>query len=402
MSWLGDYLAYTRHQESPELFHFWVGLTTMAATVSRNVWLPRRSHGVSWYNVYPGQMMTILIAPSGKGHKGTAMRLGRHLMQKAGVKVIKGKGSTEKIISEISNKGVATIVQNVISQKPPDAIATLYAPELSVLLSKQTYAETLIDFLTDIYDAENEFTYMTQSGGVTTLHNPCLTMIAGATPVSIGDSIPEKAHSHGFLGRLLAVYHDGREKEPDPLVDLDDTDVDPTFITANRTLEETLVRRLLDMKKIKGPASFTTNGRDWYKHWYAQWFESAEGQGEGYATRRPDHLARVAMLLRLSEFGDTILDESVLSAADVALSVLEKGFPLAFAHIGHTKLAKLQERIVETIQRAGGRIASPVLKNKVIKYFNDIDELKLILRTLDEAGLIKYLGIAQNVEWWGL
>lgn len=201
MAWLSDYLDYTQYQESPELFHMWTGIMTIASVLDRRVWVERGDMGVTWYKVYPGQLMCILVAPSGRGHKGTAMRSGRQLMEGAGVYTLKGKMSTERLIMRMK-EGPALVGSNGhrTSMPPParDAIATLVAPELSVLISKAIYADSMIDFLTDIADADGDFSYDTQKAGTQTLKNPCLTFFAGATPRSIGESIPEKAHSTGF------------------------------------------------------------------------------------------------------------------------------------------------------------------------------------------------------------
>lgn len=400
MNWLASYLTHTEKQESPELFHFWVALATLAAVVNRKVSLDRRSHGVTWYKVYPGQLMVTLVSPPGRGKKNTAIGFGRRLMSAAGVKVIKGKGSGEKIIREIAT-GIPPMQGSKITTASADAIATIIAPELSVLLSKQTYAESLIDFLTDIYDAEDPFDYMTQTYGTIRLNNPCVTTLFGSTPISIGKSLPEKAQQAGYLSRCVYVYHSGVEKPSNPLIDLDDSEVTKEEIEMAQALEKALLSDLLEIKKITGTFTYTSCGREWYREWDKKWKEGDFGE-DGWPTRRPDHLLRVAMIIRLAGRGDLTLDADALRAADLALKRIEIDMHKALAYIGTGPLARQQEKIVEVMKKAGGRISTPALLNRIYLFFKDHNEITTTLATLMKADIIAFDGQQNGVEYWSL
>ena len=401
-NWLSNYLDYTQYQESPELFHKWVGIITIAATMGRSVWTDRRAVGVSWYQVYPGQMMMVLVAPSGRGHKGTALRLGKKLMDEVGVFTIKGKGSTEKIINLLSNPPPAingTIIH------PPHAVGCLYIPELSVMLSKSTYAESMIDFLTDIYDAEHPFPYMTQGGGVITLNYPCVSMAAGATPTSIAMSIPEKAHESGYLGRVIHVWHDGFEREANPLTDLDDSDMTPDQLAGITQLKATLTTRLVEIKKLHGPFIYEPSARRWFNEWYESYRQSDDGQGEGWPTRRPDHLLRVAMVLCAAETDQLIHTKARLQTAHGYIQAVEKGFHHAFAAIGQqTKTVKHKERILYLLRTSPShRMSAPAIYSAIHHYFDNLDELRAIMRDLVESQVIKNDGVNnQGVQYFSI
>jgi len=383
------YLEYTRFQQSPELLHFWVGLTTLAATVNRKVWLARRSHGVTWYTIHPGRFMCILVTPPGKGRKGTAISSGRRLMEANGVHVLPGKGSAERIIRML---GAVPAQQTMAVAQQPDAIATFIAPELSVLLSKQTYAEGLIDFMTLAFDAtEDKFRYSTQTGDVI-LKNLCVTFLGGATPISVGDSIPMKAQEHGFLGRFVYVWHNGNEKPTDALVDVDDSDMDHVEKGKRDQLERELVSGLTDISQVSGAFGYTLDGKKWFREWLMRWEQSPEGQGEGWPTRRPDYLLKVAMLLKLAiDHTSLLLDDAVLIAAHEALRAIEAGFPYAFACIGQSGNAAKYELILETLRKAGGQLDWPTVVHRLMRRFEDYQELRKATWTLKEAGLLVYV-----------
>lgn len=414
MSWLKDYLDYTQYQESPELFHMWTGIMTIAAVLNRRVWVDRGDMGVTWYKVYPGQLMAVLVAPSGKGHKGTAMRLGRELMVGAGVRVLKGKGSTEKLIDDLAGVGRTSVsATGRITTGQPDAVATIIAPELSVFLSRQVYADSLIDFLTDIADADGNFTYSIKTGGDRVLHNPCLTVYAGATPRSIGESIPEKAHSSGYLSRVLHIFHSGIERPHNSLVNrhkpgskIKRADGQVVLVTDEITrlaaLKQSLIDRLEKMKTLNGPYVFTDDGAEWFDTWYQKWATTPHAQTEGYPVRRPDHMLRIAPILRASEDLVQELDPPVLSMADAVLTQIEPGFVHAFAGIGRNASAQQQERVLDVFRSFGGRAHSKQLYNMIARYFRDITEIKQVFQTLVESGEIIYEGIDPSTkqEWW--
>lgn len=398
MNWLKSYIEYTKDQESPELFHFWTGITVLASVLNRQVWLDRRAEGVTRYRLYPGQLQLCLVAGSGLARKSTAVSIGRELMSKAGVRILKGKTSAEKLLRTLATPPNSSGSGRTTT--PPDAIATIVASELSVFLSKQTYSEAIIDILTDLYDAEDPFVYSTNTHGDLTLRNPCITVFAAATPTSIGESIPPKAHSAGYLSRVIHVYAEGGTKI-NPLVDPDDEDVDPVTLALNQQRKQALLAGLFDLRKMHGSFSFTPEAREWFRDWYQKYHTSSEGKAEGYPARRADHLLRVAMILRVASFGDLLLDEAALQAAHLALAKIEKDFHKAFSQIGQNQSTRGQEKILEAITKNGGKIAAGLLKRQVFRFFRDIVELQKTLLTLQEAGLITYrLEGVPPVEYW--
>jgi hypothetical protein len=270
---------------------------------------------------------------------------------------------------------------------PGEAIAYLYADELSVLLSKQTYSDTMTDILIKLYNAPNHFEYDTMSGGLVALHNVCLTMISTTTPIGLGESVTNKAHSTGYMARVIHVYSDKSQKV-NPLVDIDDTEVIEGQARVMSDMGESLLKRLVDISALKGPCQYTKDGREWYRDWYTEWRKSVESSGEGWPSRRHDHLLRVAILLRVATFGDLFLDAKCLEAAHLALRNIELSHHKAFQYIGQSQIAKLQDKIVNTIQQNGGRIQSVPLYSRVRRFFNNIDDLKMALATLKESGVI--------------
>lgn len=72
--WLKAYMNFTRASESPDAFHFWTGVGTIAGALRRRVWLDMR-HFQWTPNIY-----IILVGPPGVANKSTTVRIGSSLL----------------------------------------------------------------------------------------------------------------------------------------------------------------------------------------------------------------------------------------------------------------------------------------------------------------------------------
>src|SRR6516162_4021230 len=80
-NWLKAYMDYTRDSESPNTFHFWTGVSTLAGALRRRVWIDMKKF--QWTpNFY-----IILVGPPGVAAKSTSISMGMNLLsQIKGVK----------------------------------------------------------------------------------------------------------------------------------------------------------------------------------------------------------------------------------------------------------------------------------------------------------------------------
>jgi hypothetical protein len=389
VSWLIDYIEYTKRQESPEVFHRWVGITTIAAALGRNVYLNRRSGGVTRYTIYPGQLMMVLVAASGKVKKTTAMHQAGKFIKAINKPIIHGKSSPEAFLTQL-----------VPPNGTPQAI--LFEGELSVFLSKATYAEPLIDILIKLADAEKELVYNTMGHGKMIIPEPSLTMISATTPETLGERLPPGAIGSGFMSRVIFVYAKTTDRF-DPLTDVEDTDLTSDEVKEMLAVETRLTDNIVRISRLRGPFTFTPAGRAWFDKWYRKWSESPTGQGEGYPSRRPDHMLRVAMCIVASRSDRLEIDERELKVADTLLHSIEGNFDKAFAYV-RTSYAKDRQRIVDFIALKAGKAATSDIVAALYPYFETVDILKRTLTMLSEAGVLKHevTGSHPPKEYWSL
>jgi hypothetical protein len=405
-SWVHDYLIYTQRQESPDIFHTWTAITTVAATLGRKVWLERRSGGITRYRIYPGQLVVLFVAGSGEVRKTTAINPSKKFLRHINRRIISGKNSPEAFLDQLDPKKNGT----------PQAI--LIESEITVFLSKQTYTEPLIDIILDLADAGDEFVFNTRKGGFIVIPEPCLTILAATTPESLGERMPSSASGAGFTARMIVVYAKETNRE-ESLTDVEDTDVcvcgrkDCNYcrgdirgeLAINREAQQRLLSGIEDLDKTVGPFTYSTDGKIWMDNFYHHWRAQHRTKGEGYLQRRPDHMLRVAMVIVASRYGNPKLeiDEAALRAADNLLTLTEKSFDKAFAFVG-TQYAKDRQRIIEFITSRAGKCSTAEITAAMYAYYPNNEVLLRTLRLLAAAGVLKHSFSSTHpfVESWEL
>jgi hypothetical protein len=389
MDWLEDYLSYTEAQEAPQIFHFWSGCAIIASVLNRRVWMSRRAPtGVVYYENYPGQLSPMLIAGSGKAKKSTAVNIAKSFMKEAGVKVYDGKITPEQLLAKLAG----------MEKQFGSAILTAVASELSGFLGKQSYNDGLIDILIKLADCEAH-PYETRQN-IFPLNTVCLTLFSGSTPIGLSKAIPPQAQEHGFLSRYIWVYSDKSGKS-EPLAN-DEEDVDIDLLRSSTEKRRSLVVRLRGFTQLAGRFRWG-DARGWFREYYENYQRSPVSEGEGWPTRRADHLVRLAMILNVSSGCQTLkLREEDVSRADKYLSQIETDMPKCFAFIGQHVNADMQNKILNVFREKGISVPIPTrdLYYRVAKYFPDVSVLKSQMTLLEEAGVLGYLGVINQAAMW--
>lgn len=365
---LVDYLNYTQHQESPEEFHFWVGITLLSAVVGRNVWYDRK-----YFQIFPN-LFTVLVAESGRMHKSTAINMGLDILHAA---IPDHTFFAEKITPEA--------LIGVLAKKSKDgkqAVATIKAPEFATFFGKSIHDPTILQILTDYYDNPNHRSYETKARGLEILKEISITMIAGSTPEWIRTSLPEDSVGGGFTSRLVMVYKTETERPPCPFPEFD-SDHD-TMRSRDRCISD-----LQAIAKVRGPFKITPTGVDYMRDWYIIHNQTEPPIGlRGFYSRKMDYIFKLGMLLAINYGNDLILDEPHLSEARRLITQQEKPMAEVLREINKTESGKLIQRVRDYIRANtinNGNHATGPTRAHVLKAFSHSvtsQELQIILQTL--------------------
>lgn len=328
--WLTSYAEYTSEQESPSLFHFWVGTSVIASTLERRCWINR-----GYYTLYPN-LYVVLIGASARVRKTSAIGIGYEMYREAipAAVIVSQKTTPEAIISifveGFKEKGVSGGI--------------IVSDELGVFLGGQGKSTDLMQLLTKWYDCPKHFEYHTLMRGKEIMNLVYCNMIAGTTPQWLKDSMPVHAIGGGFTSRIIFVYQD----RPEKLVAF------PEITPAQERLKVKLVHDLKTVGRLNGQFKLTKSAREWYEKWYTDVFRPENTPHmalDGYFGRKHDTLLKVAMCLAASKSNNLVVDEIELRMSLRAMNTNEKFLPDTLRLIQMTDVGEEMEKVLRVICR---------------------------------------------------
>lgn len=145
------------------------------------------------------------------------------------------------------------------------------------------------------------------------IENPTLTILA-ATSLELLQANLRAGDHGGFTSRLLPFYSEGDSKDlPEPLV----IEQDEVAALADR------LKRLCE--GVSGAARWTPSAATLWADWYCQQKRSAAANPSGFASRKGDHVRKLALKLQVSkdgglEISDTTLADAITIAEKSAVS----------------------------------------------------------------------------------
>jgi len=348
-------------------------MSVFGHALGRKVWLDR-GHFVN----YPGQIMVVLVGPSGS-KKSTATQIAKSLLEKLpDVNIVANKLSAQSLIDSLDRGFVANGAGKLVRA---ESIGFIYAPELSSFIPRQQYVEELIPLITDfsdVWDSDTPWRYKTRGKGEIELKRPMLGFLGASTPDWIASNIPEEAHGGGFMSRFFWVFQNSSDRVfPFP-------ETNPGMV---RVKNELLAELLWIAENVKGGFVWTKDAREWWEKFYLNWKKLPQtrmsGLIGGYFSRRPEHTLRVAMCLEIANTRKTEITVPALESANVALALLEQQLPNAFAY---KKLSPAGQNVqyISDILATHGKLSR---RDLLRKSHLTLAELSSALETLKNAGI---------------
>jgi len=365
--WLQAYRDYIVKQESPDIFHFWIGCQLIAAALKRNVWIDRGA-----YKVYPNQYV-FLIAKSGSSRKSSAMDIGLDLIKEVdGIRTLYGRMTVEGLIDQMDHASISPD-----GRIKPDGSIFVQADELAYIFGKAAYVSDLLDFFTAAYTSKARLDFLTRGKGICTVRNPCPTLLAACTVAQLGNIFPSMTLVSGFMARVLMVYGQKGVKVAKPVL--------------NRKLEDPLIHDLGCLAELHGPVVMLPDVEAYYDSWYEQMGESPIPELEAFYERKHDHVLKTALVLSISESNKMVISIHHLEGAIKAIAFIEKMYPKAIESIGATQQSltvDVIEAILMTVHPQA--MSHSVLLRRVYKRLTyGAEEFKMYIDSLKEQNKIK-------------
>jgi hypothetical protein len=356
--WLADYIEKTKEAEPPTVFHFFCAATVLGTLTERKVWISR-----GHYRIFPN-LNVILIAPTGKARKSSAINISKDIIMEAGFsKLVLGQTTPEAFIMALGSTDPASCL--------------IVGSEMKRFFHSAKYMDGFVPLITDLTDSPDRWSSMTIARSKLELKNVLISAMYGTT-MNWLKSMPSDVFGGGFLRRHVVVVQERTDR----------ISAWPGDMTKAKTeLAEKLKALTLD----EGEFERSDEVNKWYTDWYATFRSRDTNIGdelfEGYLESKPDQVLRLAMIIQISKGIRKLTIESLESSIAI-LDWLDQFLPTTFAGIGGSPLSELQERIIKYIKVAGGRMSHSDLVRRMSKWLT-AGKLAEHLNTLIEANRLE-------------
>jgi len=389
--WLKTYLKYSQHTESPESFHFWTGIGTIAGALRKKVRMKELHY--SWSpNFY-----IIFVAKPGILTKSTAISIGGMLLRKIkGIKFGPDAMTWQALIEEMSSS--VDLIKMPDGTDLPMSCLTFTSSELGSLVDFND--RQMITVLVDLWDGrEDSWKKVTKSVGSNKIYGPWINIMAATTPSWLSDNLPKTMVGGGFTSRCIFIFGSKkRQLIAYPSRQVHDMD-------AFRRMEDNLVHDLEVISLLKGDVTLTNDAYVWGEQWYDRHYQSSLKNVDdvgGFMARKQAHLHKVATVLSAAKRDDLVIDVGELKVADILLTAVERDLHAVFQSLqtsdGMDRVARLIE-IVEVL----GSISKQELYRKYFISQVDIRVFDTYVASAIHAGYIreKALNGTIIIEWAG-
>lgn len=360
--WLLSYLDYTHELEAPELFHVWCGISAIATTLGRNVWIER-----GYGRLYPNHYI-ILVAKSALCRKSVSVKTAKDLLVQAKV--------TDIMADRITNAGVLTRLHKT-AQKTGKSEMLIFCDELSIFLSKEETHKGLISTLTGLYGCPDLFVNELKTVPTDVLPKVCLNILAATTPTDLTDLIPSTATGKGFTPRLHLPYQENRRhKKAKPKLSV--------------SLADKLITDLVEIRKMIGPYVMSSEAELWFDKWYNSIEVPQDESLDGFYGRKHDTMLKGAMVIAASQSDELVLEIPHMETAIKLVEQLEGVMPKAYQEIGKLPVTDHAERVKNQLEKKGGRAT----KSEILRWNWNKFDAKLWIEIsyhMQESGLIEIL-----------
>jgi hypothetical protein len=374
--WISAYLEYTDESEPPISYNTWISISLLSASLQR-----RCSFRWGYETIYPN-MYIVLVGPSGKCRKGTALRMGIEAIKVTKVKMVSESITREKLIRKMK-ESISNFTDPQTRAIKYHCSMTCISEELSVFLG-QADVKFLAD-LTDWYDSKDKWTYDTKGSGTDEIQGLCFNLLGATAADWLVSILPAEAVGGGFTSRIIFVVEENKRR----------TLPEPIFNERTATLLKALRHDIEVIQTLAGRFVFSDDTKEMYTSWYQEQ-DAATMNGRppiedprfaGYCERRATHLRKLCMIFSASRANDMLITPDDFERALNAMKAAEVKMIKVFGGLGSAKYSQLTEKILNVLSTRGTMTRSQLL----LHFYRDLDmeTLKIIEETLSAMKVVR-------------
>lgn len=385
--WLKAFVEYASFGEAPLSTYFWVGVSTLAGSLRRQVWIDQG------YFRWLANFYVVLVAPPGIVAKSTTAGIGMDLLRD--ISYIKFGPDVVTWQALVQSLAGATEAFEYDGNFLPMSAITIESSEFGNFLNPND--REMVDLLVSLWDGKKTFEKVTKMSGNDMVQAPWVNLIACTTPAWISGNFPEYMIGGGFTSRCVFVYADAKRQ----YVAYPIRSLPPEFLEIRRKL----VQDLETISQIRGPYELTTEAVSWGEKWYEEHYKSRPPHLDnerfgGYIARKQTHIHKLSMVVAASQRDERCITAEDLIASNQLITSLEASMPKVFAQIGRTDGSRHMEELLGFV-RNKGEIAYQELHREMMRLFPSAREFQDAINAALNAGYFTLHphGATQVIKW---
>lgn len=340
--WISGYLQHSMHTESPEHFHFWSAVSTIAGALRRKTWLD-----MGYWQWFPN-FYIFLVAPPGVAAKSTTINITMQFLHDLEfVKFGPDSASWQAFVKFLAEAREDYLMPD--GTYLPMCSMTVASAELGSFLNPRDHDQ--MNIMTDLWDCKTgEWSKVTKTQGNDGVINPWVNIIGCTTPSWIADNFTDSMIGGGFASRAIFVYAEKKRK----LVAYPQLNVSSEFEDEKRVL----LADLHEISQLAGPFTMTEDAYEWGEEWYKKHYTSEHKHlpGErfkGYLSRKQTHLHKLAMVLSASRSDSMLIEPQDLARAEKYLRATEETLPRVFGQMNREQAMRMAAEVIDIVRKAG-------------------------------------------------
>lgn len=341
-NWLRSYVEYTHHSESPDVFHFWTGVSVLAGALRRRVWIDQR------YFQWTPNFYIVFVAPPGVATKSTTILTGMKLLREVpGINFGPNSVTWQALVKSMEGAQELVAIDGMMY---PMSCITCSPGELGTFLKPEE--GEMVDVLTDLWDGQlGVWKREIKTDAGTYIENPWINLIGATTPAWIERNFPAYLIGGGLTSRCVFIYGDTKRRLVPYPADAIDTE---KFAAAGAKLVEDLILISEMAGEFELTPSATKWGEDWYaKHWATRPEHMASDRYSGYIARKQTHMHKLAIILSAAESSNYKITEDHLATSDRIITPLESDMAKVFQSIGVGEAPRYMKEVVQLVKAYG-------------------------------------------------
>ena len=373
-NWITAYMEYTQHSESPDEFHKWTAIGTIAGALRRRVWFD-----MGYFTWYPNFFL-FFVAPPGVVSKSTTVSLGIDLLRQVdGIKFGPSVVTWQELVRRLEDAQEDFLYKDEFY---PMASLTIAASELGTFLDPRN--REMVDVLVDLWDGKKgAWEKATKTGSSENIQNPWIHILGCTTPSWIAENFGDYFFGGGLASRSVMVYAENKRK----LVAYPKLH----FKDDMKMIKNALIKDLEKISNLAGPYEATKEaykwGTDWYEeHWFGEHKNLEAEKFQAYLARKQTHIHKTAMVLAAAESDERVIGIEHLKQAYDEITSLEKNMPQVYGKMNRETEMIMAADVMSFI-RANGKCNKTFLYREFYRIMS-YQTFSNILESLRNTGLV--------------